>query len=127
MYIQHIDSICYDKNVIDWISSRCSKNILAVLGYPVIVPNDKIQDVFRQIRNNNYSSPGSKSESDIAILTIDVITNEVISTLQSEVCSVQLDKFDTVLGDFNRYGLSSHSNIKLNNRHHNRSAGFMRY
>lgn len=92
---------------------------------PIVVPKSTIRGVLDSIYADHTPAVGDmftrtyhrhKRRNDIHEIidkTIEHIVSSVRNTLEMEQHNSTLDKFDTVLGDFNRHGLRSHSKIKI--------------
>lgn len=97
---------------------------------PIIVPDKTILDVM----NNIYSSfrpatgdihsryivpAGGYKDNYLQSMvdqTLEVIVNEVRSTMLAEEANSKLTAWTTTYGDFNEHGLRQHAPIKINNK-----------
>jgi hypothetical protein len=122
----------FSKKVVDFISQTVSDVLDRVdaKGRRIIVPDDKICHVISSCYMNSQRPPvgdiftrynippeePSDIYNEIIRRTIEIITSTVRNELEMEAHNEQLSVWDTVLGDFNKQGLRSHSQIKIRDR-----------
>lgn len=99
-------------------------------GRDIVVPDRTICNVLDKVFNEKdfalgdiysiYNIPSPMTEispyQQYIDQTIGIIVDQIKTTIKIESCNSDLNKWDTVLGDFNRKGLQSHSKIKLKNK-----------
>ena len=85
-------------SVLDSVYSNFSPPTGCIYSRYIIPTND--------VAVNSYAT-------DIIDQTIRIILDDVVNTLGIEQNNMSLDVWDSVLGDFNRAGLRSHSEIKI--------------
>lgn len=87
----------------------------------VLVPLETVSSVLDSVYVNyspriGYTGPtfyAANMATSVVNQTITIILDDVVNTLGIERTNASLDIWDSVLGDFNRNGLRSHSGIKV--------------
>ena len=75
----------------------------------------------------NTLTTGNHRFEELLQKTINIIVNQVCNEYITIDKNKKLSIWDTVLGDFNRYGLRAHQEIKLNNKRNDRIYFNMNY
>lgn len=136
-YTDHIcDSFCepsctrrfYSQSNINKISRKITELLMGVdkNNRPIIVPDKTIcsvmSAVYQSFRpetgdiHSRYIVPKERDQNYVQRMideVINIITTNVKDSLGMEECNKKLSIWTTVLGDFNKHGLKSHSKIKL--------------
>lgn len=121
----------YSKSNINKISCKITELLRGVVknNRAIIVPDRTICSVMSAVYENfrpetgdihtRYVVPKAREQNYTQRMmdeVINIITSQVRNTLGMEECNRNLTVWTTVLGDFNKHGLRSHSRIKLRER-----------
>ena len=117
----------FSKNTLDFISKECTNQLKGVdeQGRDIVVPHKRIFEVMNvvQLSYNPPTGFGAKLLTpqmyftNMVDQTIERIVYDVTNTLGIEQCNMKKTVWTTVLGDFNKEKLQSHSAIKIRNKH----------
>lgn len=121
----------FSKSNIKKISYKITELLMGVNkdNRPIIVPDKTICSVMSSVYSNfrpetgdihtRYIVPKAREQNYTQRMmdeVINIITSHVRTSLGMEECNRNLSIWTTVLGDFNKHGLQSHSKIKLRER-----------
>ena len=121
----------YSKDNINKISCKITELLMGVNkdNLPIIVPDKTICSVMSAVYENfrpetgdifgRYNIPKTRESNYVQRMidqVINIITTDVKVNLGMDECNQKLSIWTTVLGDFNKHGLRSHSKIKLKER-----------
>lgn len=119
----------FSKNTVDFISKECTRQLKGVdeQGRDIIVPDNRILEVMNTVQLSYNFATGFGAPvltpqiyfTNMVNETIERIVYDVSNTLQIEQCNYKRTAWTTVLGDFNKEKLQSHSQIKIRNKHPN--------
>lgn len=110
-------------------------------GRDIVFPSDKIVHVLNQLYESQkgknigdifsrFHISGTEQRDEVLEINsqaINLISNDIRNTLEMTQCNEKLDKFKTILGDFNTLGLRSHSKIYTRQRKPNTMEFHMRF
>lgn len=119
----------FSKNTVDFISKECTKQLKGVdeQGRDIVVPHNRILEVMNTVQLSYNFATGFDAPvltpqiyfTNMVNETIERIVYDVSNTLAIEQCNMKKTIWTTVLGDFNKQKLQSHSQIKIRNKHPN--------
>jgi hypothetical protein len=101
-----------ETNRINHISKCITNNLSGLELRPIVYPDERIHDLVTKIETNNINISKEEVDQMVIKLVCDTIRTEIEMTRYNN----SLDKFDTILGDFNRHGLTRTSGIKVRNK-----------
>ena len=134
----------FSKDTIDMISKKVTELTMGVdkENRPIIVPDEQICNVMSQVFISNkpkigdiytvFIIPDSAPRNDVQLMidrTIEIITNNIKTTLGMDQWNQSLSIWDTVLGDFNRQGIQQTPRgfAKINRKHPKKMFFFENY
>jgi hypothetical protein len=119
----------FSKNTVDFISKECTKQLKGVdeQGRDIVIPDKRILEVMNTVQLSYNFATGFGAPvltpqiyfTHMVDETIERIVYDVSNTLAIEQCNMKKTIWTTVLGDFNKQKLQSHSQIKIRNKHPN--------
>nr|QBK85401.1 MAG: hypothetical protein LCIVAC01_02100 [Iridovirus LCIVAC01] len=141
------DNPCYkelfSKQNLNQMSDKITELLQGVnpKGRSIIVPKDQIAHVISQVFTDNRPKIGDihtryiiggteetrNDVRDIIDRSINTIVTQIRNQMETAECNKKLTIWTTVLGDFNRHGLRSHSFIKIRKRRSDRMMFNMNY
>jgi len=127
----------FSKKYVDHISRECTKLLKGVdeLGRDIVIPDKRILEVMNVVEQSfnfatGFDAPQYSPYGYIRKMVeecIERIVYDVSNTLAIEQCNNKKTIWTTVLGDFNKEKLQSHSSIKIRQKHPNLFQINMRY
>ena len=117
----------FSKKSVDEISKQCTLQLKGIdeQGRDIIIPDKRILEVMNTVEQSynfatGFDAPVITPEGYIQNMineSIERIVYDVSNTLQIEQCNRKKTVWTTVLGDFNKEKLQSHSKIKIRHKH----------
>lgn len=117
----------YSKKYVDYISKKSTELLKGVdeYGRDIVVPDRRILEVMNTVEQSynfatGFDAPEISAYGYIRKMVEDCIERivyDVTNTLGIEQCNNKKTVWTTVLGDFNKEGLKSHSSIKIREKH----------
>ena len=127
----------FSKNTVDYISAECTKQLKGIdeQGRDIVIPDNRILEVMNTVQLSynfptGFGAPVMTPQiyyDNMVSQTIERIVFDVSNTIQIEQCNLKKTIWTTVLGDFNKERLQSHSQIKIRNKHPDLFTINMRY